>query len=150
LPPPAFPPGLTTPSRANHRSPPPGPGDGEGDVPAEAFILPEEPITDSRIGEDTFTEMEMPFSDDEEVDPDEVLVTGIGDDPHLGGEELTLSPSVDPVVADLALRVGRLAEALRTKGQAALKTTPDMNRFEMTLRAYCVGYLAGQRDAGEG
>jgi hypothetical protein len=150
LPPPAFTPGQYAQTRADHRSPTTGPGEAEGEVPDDAFISPDEPIlrTDYHIADDAFTAPEAPFPDDEDVDPEDVLVTGIGNDPHLGHEDLTLSPSVDPVVMDLALRVGRLAEGLRTKGQAALKTTPDMNRFEATLRAYCVGYLAGQRDAG--
>ena len=84
LPPPAFPPGHDTLARANHRSPTPGPSAANGGVPDEAFIMPDEPIGHSSIDDDAFTEMELPFSDDENVDPDEVLVTGIGDDPHLG------------------------------------------------------------------
>ena len=52
----------------------------------------------------------------------------------------------DPVVADLAARVGRLANGLRDKGEAALRATSDMSTFEATLRAYCAGYLAAKRD----
>jgi hypothetical protein len=39
--------------------------------------------------------------------------------------------------------VGKLAEALRRKGEAGLQTLPGMTSFEGTLRAYCVGYLRG-------
>lgn len=51
----------------------------------------------------------------------------------------------DPAVADLVERVGTLADSLRQKGEAGLRATPEMSRFEATLRAYCVGYLAGLR-----
>jgi hypothetical protein len=45
--------------------------------------------------------------------------------------------------------VRKLAEALGRKGEAGLRTTPSMSRFEATLRAYCVGYLAGRRAEDE-
>jgi hypothetical protein len=152
LPPPAFPPGQRAQARANHRAPRTGADEAEGEVPEDAFISPDEPIfrTGTRIADDAIIAPDPPFPDAEDIDPDDVLVTGMGDDPHLGRQDLSLSQSVDPAVMDLALRVGRLAEGLRTRGQAALKTTPDMNRFETTLRAYCVGYLAGQGDQGNG
>ncbi|MDZ7779714.1 MAG: hypothetical protein U5R14_07215 [Gemmatimonadota bacterium] len=70
-------------------------------------------------------------------------VTGIGDDPHLQAEEL--ASGGDPYVIELSNAVSKLAEALRHRGEAGLKATPDMTRFEATLRAYCVGYLAGRR-----
>ena len=66
--------------------------------------------------------------------PDEAVVTGISNDPHVAG---------------LALHVGRLANALRDHGEAGLRTTEDMNQFETTLRAYCVGYLVAQRETGK-
>ncbi len=69
------------------------------------------------------------------------MVTGIGDDPHL--DPLELSPGGDPYVMELADMVGKLAEALRRKGEAGLQTLPGMTSFEGTLRAYCVGYLQG-------
>jgi hypothetical protein len=54
----------------------------------------------------------------------------------------------DPAVADLVRRVTALADSLREKGEAGLRSTPEMTRFETTLRAYCVGYLAGLRRGG--
>jgi predicted component of type VI protein secretion system len=54
----------------------------------------------------------------------------------------------DPWVLDLTQRMERLAQALRQRGEAGLRTDPEMDRFDATLRAYCVGYLAGRR-AGE-
>jgi hypothetical protein len=41
--------------------------------------------------------------------------------------------------------VAKLAEALRRRGESGLRATPEMTRFEATLRSYCVGYLAGRR-----
>jgi hypothetical protein len=81
--------------------------------------------------------------------PDEAVVTGISNDPHLGETNLTSSRYTDPHVAWLALHVGRLANALRDHGEAGLRTTEDMNQFETTLRAYCVGYLVAQRETGK-
>lgn len=86
------------------------------------------------------------------LDVEDVVVTGIGDDPHLDDEdtESLLSPAGDPHVTGLVRAVERLAEALRTRGEAGLRSAPDMTRFEATLRAYCAGYLAGARETGEG
>ena len=155
LPPPAFPPGRgAQPARvrrsaAARRTEGEG-GEGEGGVPDEAFISPDEPIVRSgtRIAPGAFISPDepLPARDDDDIDSDEGMVTGIGDDPHLGDEDLAFSRYSDPHVADLVLRVGRLADALRDKGEAGLRTTADMSRFEATLRAYCVGYLAAQRD----
>jgi hypothetical protein len=153
LPPPAFPPGQRAQPRANHRPPAPRPDEPEGDVPDDAFISPDEPIvrTGSRIADGAFIAPDAPLPRRGIAErAEEGVVTGIGDDPHLGHEALETSQSGDPIVSDLALRVGRLAAGLRAKGEAALKTTPDMNKFETTLRAYCVGYLAAQRDSGTG
>ena len=146
-------------------------------IPEDAFISPDEPIhrkgalatsrarqrTDTRLEEGAFIDPDEPIVrtspprtplDYEEVlggwsSLDEVVVTGIGDDPHLSDEDLpTIETFEDPHVAELFGALDRLTEALRTKGQAGLKTTPDMTRFEATLRAYCVGYLAGRREEG--
>ena len=50
---------------------------------------------------------------------------------------------------ELTEAVGKLAQALRHRGEAGLRTTPDMGRFDATLRAYCIGYLAGRRAEAE-
>jgi hypothetical protein len=120
----------------------------EAGVPDDAFISPDEPIvrSGSRIAAGAFISPDEPLPSRDHVDPDQVVVTGIGDDPHLGPEDLPSSQREDPQVADLALRVRRLADALEYRGEAGLRTTADMNRFEATLRAYCVGYLAAQRE----
>ena len=70
-------------------------------------------------------------------------MTGMGHDPHLDPEELVTGG--DPHVIEVAGAVERLAGALKSKGEAGLKATPLMSRFEATLRAYCVGYIAGRR-----
>jgi len=51
----------------------------------------------------------------------------------------------DPHVAELVDAIVRLGEALQRRGEAGLRTSPEMSRFDATLRAYCVGYLAGRR-----
>ena len=150
LPPPAFPPGQRVQARTNHRSAAGGTG-AEGAVPDDAFISPDEPIvrTGSRFAADAFISPDAPLPRRGSEDPDEGVVTGIGNDAHMGHDDVVMGARLgDPAVADLAARVGRLADALKSKGEAALKTSADMSKFETTLRAYCVGYLAAQRDAG--
>ena len=71
------------------------------------------------------------------------VVTGMGMDEHVEAEEL--ASGGDPYVMDMVQKVGKLAEAIRTKGEAGLRSTPEMDKFEATLRGYCVGYLAGRR-----
>jgi hypothetical protein len=121
LPPPAFPPGSRRTDARRHL---------QHDELRDAFISPDEPFERASHGDD-----------DEDFDPDDVVVTGIGDDPHL--DPLELSPGGDPYVRELADMVGKLAEALRRRGEAGLQTLPGMSTFEGTLRAYCVGYLRG-------
>lgn len=74
----------------------------------------------------------------------EVTVTGMGNDPHVRVDP-ALKRFQDPHVAELAAALGRLDRQLNERGEAALKVGPEMSRFEATLRAYCVGYLAGRR-----
>ncbi|MFQ5537501.1 MAG: hypothetical protein ACE5GJ_08630 [Gemmatimonadota bacterium] len=166
LPPPAFPPGTRRiPVRTSRRTPPAEldgafispdePLPERSGVPDDAFISPDEPVVRHEVGagDDAFISPDEPIphrepgpgvaSESEEIDPDEVVVTGIGDDPRLSPEDLTAA--VDPYLADLITKVSKLAEALKVRGEAGLRTTPEMDRFEATLRAYCVGYLAGRR-----
>ena len=100
----------------------------------------------SRIAPDAFITPDEPIPD---PGPDEGVVTGIGNDPHLDETDPASPRYADPHVAGLVNQVGRLAEALRDLGEAGLRTTADMSRFEATLRAYCVGYLVAQRETGE-
>ena len=157
LPPPAFPPGergaryrrsLRTPVGEPGPAHPVGSEAGEAGVPDEAFISPDEPIVraGSRIAPDAFISPDEPIPD---PGPDEGVVTGIGNDPHLDETDPTSPRYTDPHVARLVLQVGRLADALRDHGEAGLRTSADMSRFEATLRAYCVGYLVAQRETGE-
>ncbi|MEQ8331276.1 MAG: hypothetical protein RH859_12530 [Longimicrobiales bacterium] len=146
LPPPAFPPGsrrhqmrraaAASSERAMDDAfiSPDDPLPQRRDALADAMISPDEPIV--RVARDA--------SDDagDEAEADGV-VTGMGDDAHLDPEEW--SASGDPHVRDLVHRVGTLAEALKRRGEAGLRVTPSMDRFDATLRAYCVGFLAGRR-----
>jgi len=82
----------------------------------------------------------------------------IGPDARIVGVELRLTHVAaaetahtiriehDGAVAELARVVGLLASGLQARGEPALEATPDMSHLEATLRAFCVGYLAGARD----
>ena len=131
LPPPAFPPGARR--SAKPRTP------AKPDDMSSAFISPDAPIPQRppRIAT-TATEDE---------DADEGVVTGMGDDAHMDPTELMLG--FDPHVLEVVDKVAKLAEALKQRGEAGLRSTPDMSRFEATLRSYCVGYLAGRRAEDE-
>ncbi|MHB1194321.1 MAG: hypothetical protein ACYC6F_14955 [Longimicrobiales bacterium] len=169
LPPPAFPPGSRKPAAQR-------PGATSDDL-SSAMILPDDPIPErtGEVPEGAFMSPDDPIrrmaaqSDDDafispdepiqrrapltgtitraDLDLDEVVVTGIGDDAHMEADELALG--FDPHVLEVVDTVGRLAEALKRKGEAGLKATPEMSRFEATLRSYVVGYLAGRRAADE-
>lgn len=138
-------------------------------VPEEAFISPDDPIVPEReeISDEAFISPDEPIvrtgpptkpadfeevvggrrSRDEEMEEGEVLVTGMGNDPHLDDEGMqAVERYGDRHVADLVLMVGELADSLRQRGESALRSRPGMSRFEATLRAYCVGYLAGKRE----
>ncbi len=136
LPPPAFPPtsgGRTDPG-ATRAGPGSGPGDHHDDAGAAAgdlaLIEPDEPLPDR-------PELE-----------EEGVASGIGDP---GTSDVRDHPlRLDPGLEDLVAAVGGLAEGLRRRGRAALHVEPGMSRFEATLRAYCVGYLAGREGEGSG
>lgn len=100
----------------------------------DAFISPDEPMPKRKAGRGV---------DLSSVDPGEVVVTGMGHDAHLEPQELALGG--DPHVIEISEVVSKLAADIRQKGEAGLRSTLDMGRFEATLRAYCVGYLAGRR-----
>lgn len=145
LPPPAFPPGKR---RGQVRR---DFAEAQEDL-GEAFISPDEPIPERPNPDEAFISPDEPIPhrdpvavkvSQEGLDPDEVMVTGIGDDAHMEPEEI--SSGGDPHVMELTKAVSKLSEALKRRGEAGLRSSPDMSRFEATLRAYCVGFLAGRR-----
>lgn len=168
LPPPAFPRGRA-PRRSPDRElePPTRPGpDSDGSLPEEAVLHPDESAdaADPRVDEalippdapvvrseppsvpEDFEEVMRGAGPDELLSGD-VLVTGMGVDPHLD-----LDPHLerwgDPHLAVLIAAVDHLGTEIRERGEAGLKIRPGMSRFEVTLRAYCVGYLNGLRAHG--
>jgi hypothetical protein len=112
----------------------------------QAFIQPDEPVVRSghpQVPED-FEEV-MSRVRPSDLGDDDVVVTGMGDDPHLGVEGGTRQWS-DPHLERLADALQRLTEEVNGRGEAGLKVREGMSRFEATLRAYCVGYLSALRD----
>jgi hypothetical protein len=166
LPPPAFPPGMRklvhrNNSAASKPRPAPGVGNGafilpddplprRGDEIEGAFISPDDPMPqrrpDSFQGALISPEEPMPARGDVGTS-EEGVVMGMGSDAHMEREELVTGG--DPHVMEVVEAVRKLAEGLKRKGEAGLRTSPTMSRFEATLRAYCVGYLAGRRAEGE-
>lgn len=163
LPPPAFPPGSRKHLNSNHAASADELGDGfiSPDEPLperdhtveEAFISPDEPLPE-RSDDDveaTFTPdppapRSEPMTDADGLPQFETeggVVTGMDMDDHTDPEDLMAA--LDPHLADLVHKVDKLAAALKSKGEAGLRTAPDMDKFESTLRGYCVGYLAGRR-----
>lgn len=155
LPPPAFPPGMRRRTYGTRKG-----GDAEAatqesaeevfispDAPmperrdrlSGAFISPDEPIPERKI------ELVEEFqSVTDGIDPDdEGVAVGMDLGAELEPEEVVSGG--DPHVMELMDAVARLSDALRRKGEGGLRTLPEMSRFEATLRAYCVGYLAGRR-----
>ena len=130
LPPPAFPPGSRR-HLSNSKSRRVAPADLGG-----ALISPNDPIPSRDIV--TAEPGGMP-----QFATESGVVTGMDMDDHMDADEL--ASGGDPYVMDLVQKVGKLAEALRVKGEAGLRSSPDMDKFEATLRGYCVGYLAGRR-----
>lgn len=105
----------------------------------QAFISPDEPIPERVI------ELTPEFADYVPPSPEdgEGEVVGMDLDPY--PEPLDILAASDPHVAELTGSVSRLAAALLQLGEAGLRATPQMSQFDTTLRAYCLGYLAGRR-----
>ena len=147
LPPPAFPPGKRRIHVRRHL-------EQTDDELGEAYISPDAPLPARGPGLDAAIispDDPMPERTASQVvataagalDAEEGVVTSMGLDAHLDPEELAAAG--DPHVMELVAMVGVLAEALKRRGEAGLRSLPGMSRFEATLRAYCVGYLAGRR-----
>lgn len=158
LPPPAFPPGYrrhvsrgSTGSNGRATRPvsafegalilPEDPMPGDVDPMRAAFISPDDPIPARK------TELADASSDAQAAagrhEPEEGEVVGMDLEPHLALDEVVARG--DPHVMELMRAVAKLAESVGKKGEAGLRVRPGMTRFEATLRAYCVGYLAGRR-----
>jgi len=172
LPPPAFPPGSRKLHVRRRDKKEPSKGDidaalispdepmpDRSDFPEDAFISPDAPIErlarasddDAFISPDEPMPPRVPRSDEgadeESFDEDDVVVTGMGHDAHLDPEDLAMAG--DPHVMEVSEVVSKLAADLKRKGEAGLRSSPEMGRFESTLRGYCVGYLAGRRAGDE-
>jgi hypothetical protein len=174
LPPPAFPPGSRRHAHRNSAAPKADPQPRKGGVDdafispddplpartdkvAAAFIQPDDPLPERRPDamREALISPEEPLPKRESLGArrtmgkpeEEGVVTGIGSDAHVDRGELAAAG--DPHVMELVEAVGKLAQALRRKGEAGLRATPDMGRFDATLRAYCIGYLAGRRAEAE-
>lgn len=153
LPPPAFPPGVRRHVHRNSHgaSEPTGPRSVDqafinpdeplperGDSMGRAFISPDEPIPERKI------ELLDEFRSTVPVEPgEEGEVVGMDLDPHLEPEEVISGG--DPHVMEVMAVVSKLAADVQRRGEAGLRTSPHMSRFESTMRAYCIGYLAGRR-----
>jgi hypothetical protein len=166
LPPPAFPPGMRRKVHKNSMSPlkpsagadagnvafisPDDPMPPRSDKVAKAFISPDDPMpARSARPSRGFISPEDPIPPRrDKTEPDEEgVVTGMGFDAHMEPEELVAGG--DPYVMEVAKAVRKLSEALERKGEAGLRASRGMSRLEATLRAYCVGYLAGRRAEDE-
>ena len=111
------------------------------DPMGDAFISPDEPIPERKI------ELLPEFETDVRFEPgEEGVVVGMDLDTHL--DEAEIVSGGDPHVIELMSAVANLAESLQSRGEAGLRATPEMSRFEATLRSYCVGFLAGRRADG--
>jgi hypothetical protein len=154
LPPPAFPPGsrkhVHRDSPATHSTAPAEESEEQvfispdeplpkrTDAVQQAFISPDEPIPERKI------ELVEAFRGEEPFDPNEEgQVVGMDLDAHLEADEIVSGG--DPHVMEVMNIVAKLADALKRRGEAGLRSSPEMSRFEATLRSYCVGYLAGRR-----
>ena len=121
------------PRKANGRS---SPSDGL-EALREALISPDEPLPERRQG------MVNAFEDAHATAAEPGEAVGMDMHPHLDPQESVSGG--DPHVIELMRAVAKLAHAVRHHGEAGLRATPEMSRFEFTLRAYCAGYLAGRR-----
>ncbi len=153
LPPPAFPPGMRRHVQRNSAGSadgvsetggadafisPDDPMPDRGDPMGSAFISPDEPIPERKI------ELVEAFMTGVKVEPDEEgQVVGMDLDPHLDPGEIVSGG--DPHVIEVLDAVSKLAELVQRRGEAGLRSSSGMSRFEATLRSYCVGYLAGRR-----
>lgn len=158
LPPPVFPPGSRRGVRIRRASAERPRGSGADDFPEDAFISPDEPIRERHgegVPEDAFISPDEPIvrtGAPSPPDPDDVQVTGIGDQEYARGEDRgsgtrRRSQNWEEVDTDeVARMLEDLAEGLRERGSTALLVTSDMSRFQSMLRGFLAGYLVGRGD----
>ena len=141
LPPPAFPP--STSWTRHFQDPDPGEA-GAGSIPDDAIHGPDDPVLrlEAPSVPPDFEEV-MSGAGGLEGVPDEGSVTGMAPGP--APRPAPGEPHADPHVAELSAALERLRRGLDVRGEAALRVDAGMSRFDATLRAYCVGYLAGRR-----
>ena len=152
IPPPAFPPGMRRHAYRNSQ----GAHSDEAPTSSEAYISPDDPlppradpIRSAFISpDDPFPERTLDLAEGAHAltpmeSGEEGQVVGMDLSPHL--DQVEAAPRGDPHVTEVVEAVSKLAEALRRRGEPGLRSTPAMSRFEATLRAYCVGYIAGRR-----
>jgi len=152
LPPPAFPPGQRRHVHRNsvgkhevvQESPdgfiaPDAPLPPRLDPIEQAFISPDDPIPERVIElAPEFQDYARPVAGDGEGEV-------VGMDLDTQPDPIDVLVQHDPYVAELVAAIRKLAESLGRKGEAGLRASSEMSRFEQTLRAYCSGYLAGRR-----
>ncbi len=151
LPPPAFPPGSRKQHTPRNSSAPKAEAAPKLPAGDSAYISPDDPMpvrTDKVASAFILPDDPMPEREALGVrrtmgKPEEGVVTGLGSNAHVDKGELAAAG--DPHVMELTEAVGKLAQALKRKGESGLRSSPDMSRFDATLRAYCVGFLAGRR-----
>ena len=140
LPPPAFPPGVRrrTAPRAGASAAAPT----SDDALAGAMISPDEPIP-TRDGDAGALRGAGDGGVEGAASREQAVATGMDHDAHVSAPP----PPRDTHVEALADRLGRLSRALARVGEGALRSGPDQDRFDVTLRAYCRGWLDGRRGA---
>ncbi|MDT8368360.1 MAG: hypothetical protein RQ745_04085 [Longimicrobiales bacterium] len=146
LPPPAFPSGLEIveePLPEDAIISPDAPGEWRPRL-HDALILPDEPVVRAepvRTPDDFEQVMHRP-REARGTDDETIRVTGIGASRPPVEDGAVLDPGIERLVTELQT----LVNTLRRKGEAGLRSDPEMTRFEVTLRGYCTGYLAALRD----
>lgn len=106
------------------------------DIPAGAFISPDEPVRDTF--RDALISPDDPIPRKKEAGGVVVGMDGSPDHGSGDGSGIQLDPEQVAVVLE------DMAEGLREHGMPALQATPGTPRFETVLKAYLAGYLSGR------
>lgn len=106
------------------------------DIPAGAFISPDEPVRDAF--RDALISPDDPIPRKEEQGGVVVGMDGSAEHGRDDGSGVQLDPEQIAVVLE------DMAAGLREHGMPALQATPGTPRFETVLKAYLAGYLSGR------